>query len=120
EGQDATYLRDLASVPGLHEQLALGAQAALEHGLAGAERDLRAMVTPWPFALADVAPPVVLWYAEGDHRFKPPAGQWLADRLPNARLEILDGSHLLPLVRWTHLINDLTTISKGELHAPQP
>jgi pimeloyl-ACP methyl ester carboxylesterase len=121
EGKDAAYLDDLASVDGLHEQLALGAIAAVERGLAGAERDMRAMVSPWPFELAAVAAPVVLWYAADDHRFKPPAGQWLADRLPDARLEVFEGtSHLLPLVHWARLMNDLLALAEGEIHAPQP
>jgi pimeloyl-ACP methyl ester carboxylesterase len=125
EGKDAAYLRDLASVGGLHEQLALGAIAAVERGLAGAERDMRAMVSPWPFELADVAVPVVLWYGTEDHRFKPPVGQWLADRIPDARLEVFDGtSHLLPLVHWMQVMNDLLVLTQGltqgEVHAPQP
>jgi pimeloyl-ACP methyl ester carboxylesterase len=121
EGKDAAYLRDLASVDGLHEQLALGAIAAVENGLGGAERDMRAMVTPWPFELADVTVPVTLWYGTEDHRFKPPAGQWLADRLPDARLEVFEEtSHLLPLVHWARLMNDLLTLAQGEIHAPQP
>lgn len=121
EGKDAAYLRDLVSVEGLHEQLALGAIAAVEHGLAGAERDMRAMVSPWSFELADVVVPVVLWYGTEDHRFKPPAGQWLADRIPDARLEVFDGtSHLLPLIHWQQLMNDLLMRTQGEAHASQP
>ena len=120
EGKDAAYLADLASVPGLHDQLALGAMAAVERGLGGCHRDLRAMVSPWPFALADVTVPVVLWYGTEDRRFLPPCGQWLADRLPDARLDVCDGaSHLLPLVHWERLVNELITI-EGDHDAPQP
>jgi pimeloyl-ACP methyl ester carboxylesterase len=114
EDKDPAYLGDLVSVDGLHDQLALAALAAVEHGLAGAERDMRAMVSPWPFELGDVAAPVVLWYGSKDHRFKPPAGQWLADRLPDARLEIFEGtSHLLPLVHWAQLMDELLVLAQG-------
>ena len=113
EGKDAAYLRDLASVDGLHEWLAAMSIAAVEHGLAGAERDMRAMVSPWPFELESIAVPVVLWYGTEDHRFKPPAGRWLADRIPGARLEVFEGaSHLLPFVHWRALLDELATISK--------
>lgn len=108
EGKDAAYLRDLASVPGLHEQLASAAITAVERGLAGVERDMRALLSPWPFDLASVAVPVLLWYGSEDHLFKPPAGAWLADRLPRARLEVIEGaSHLLPLVYWNALMVEL-------------
>jgi pimeloyl-ACP methyl ester carboxylesterase len=113
EGKDAAYLRDLATVEGLHEWLARMSMAAVEHGLAGAERDMRAMVSPWPFALESINVPVVLWYGTEDHRFKPPLGRWLADRIPGARLEVLDGaSHLLPFTHWRSLLDELVTISK--------
>ena len=119
EGKDAAYLADLDSVAGLHEQLAIGAQAAVERGLAGVERDLRAMTTPLPFALADVRVPVLLWYGTADARFTPRDGEWLAARLPHARLDIFEGaSHLLPLVHWQRLITELITI-EGEIDAPQ-
>lgn len=113
EGMDRAYLADLRSVEGLHEQLALGSYAAVEHGLAGVERDMRAMVSAWPFDLESIAAPVMLWYGTEDHRFKPPAGQWLADRIPNARMEIYDGaSHLLPLVHWSTLLEELALVTK--------
>lgn len=113
EGMDAAYLADLASVEGLHEQLALGSLAAVEHGLAGVERDMRAMVSAWPFEFESIAAPVTLWYGTEDHRFKPPAGQWMADRIPDARLEIIEGaSHLLPLVHWSTLLEELALVTK--------
>jgi pimeloyl-ACP methyl ester carboxylesterase len=63
----------------------------------------------------------VLWYGTDDHRFKPPAGAWLADRLPNARLTIFERtSHLLPLVHWRTLVTELATISQGAPNAVEP
>jgi len=113
EGMDAAYLADLQSVAGLHEQLALGSLAAVEHGLAGVERDMRAMVSAWPFDLGTITAPVTFWYGTEDHRFKPPAGQWLADRIRDARVEIFDGaSHLLPLVHWSTLLEELVLVTK--------
>ncbi len=120
EGKDAPYLADLASVPGLHEQLALGSLAAVERGVAGVERDLRAMTTPLPFALADVRAPVLLWYGTADARFTPVDGEWIASRLPDAHLDVVEGaSHLLPLVHWRRLVTELIT-TEGDIDAPQP
>lgn len=108
ETKNDAYVRDLASVPRLHEQLASAAISAVERGLGGVERDLRALVSTWPFDLASVTVPVLLWYGSEDHLFEPPVGVWLADRLPNARLQVIDGaSHLLPLVHWNALISEL-------------
>jgi pimeloyl-ACP methyl ester carboxylesterase len=113
EGMDAQSLADLASVDGLYEQLALTLVAAVERGLAGLERDLRAMATPWPFALASISCPVTLWYAERDHAYPPEVGERLAAEIPNARLEIIEGAtHLLPLVRWSTLLGELALATK--------
>jgi pimeloyl-ACP methyl ester carboxylesterase len=108
EGWDARSLADLASVEGLHEQLALSLAAAVERGLAGVEGDLRAMVLPWPFELEAISIPVTMWYGTED----------LADRIPRARLEILEGaSHLLPLTNWSLLLDSLAQQLDMEEHS---
>jgi pimeloyl-ACP methyl ester carboxylesterase len=115
------YLFDLDSVDGLLDQLALGMTAAVEHGLAGAERDMRCMASPWPFDLSNIATPVQLWYGAADATFGPAAGRWLAGRIPSARLEVVDASHLLPLVRWESILTVLSShLDRREEHATQP
>jgi pimeloyl-ACP methyl ester carboxylesterase len=121
EGKPDSYLDDLASVEGLLEQLALGLVAAVEHGLAGAERDMRCMVSQWPFDLSSISVPVMLWYGVHDVMLDPAAGQWLADRIPQAQLEVVDTSHLLPLVRWESLLTTLVNhLDRKEANATQP
>ena len=121
EGKAAPYLRDLDSVAGLVDQLALGMAAAVEHGLAGVERDLRAMVAPWGFALRDIEPPVRLWYGTDDVVFGPAAGRWLAERIPTARFELVEASHLLPLVRWESILTTLVAhLDRKDVNATQP
>ncbi len=107
EGKNDDYLRDLGSVDGLHAQLAVALADAVRNGLDGVERDMRAMVSPWPFDLAAISVPVLLWYGTRDAMFGPAAGRWLADRIPTARLEVLEASHLLPLVRWGDILTTL-------------
>jgi pimeloyl-ACP methyl ester carboxylesterase len=126
EGKDAAYLADLESVDGLLERLALVSVAATARGLAGVEMDMRSMVTPWPFDLGAIRAPTVLWYGTEDQRFRPPAGQWLADRIRGARLLTVAGaSHLLPLARWRDVLADLVSLVPASLaqestHASQP
>jgi pimeloyl-ACP methyl ester carboxylesterase len=121
EGKPAEYLRDLDSVCGLRDQLALGMVAAVERGLAGTERDLRSMVLPWPFDLSAIHAPVLLWYGSDDAVFGPVAGRWLAARIPGARLEIVEASHLLPLVRWESILTVLSShLDRREENATQP
>lgn len=121
EGKSAAYLRDLFAVGGLVDQLALAAVAAVEQGLEGVIRDLRCMVSPWTFPLSSIEVPVVLWYGTDDATLGPAAGRWLADRIPGATLEVLEASHLLPLVRWESLLTNLVShVRRKEANATQP
>jgi pimeloyl-ACP methyl ester carboxylesterase len=121
EGKSAEYMRDLDSVDGLLDQLALAMAAAVEHGLAGAEQDLRQLISPWPFDITAIRVPVVLWYGSADAVFGPAAGLWLERRIPDARLDVVDASHLLPLVRWESILTVLSShLDRREEHATQP
>lgn len=121
EGKSHEYLRDLDAVDGLLDQLALGMIAAVEHDLAGTERDMRSMITPWPFDLATISTPVHLWYGSNDTVFAPAAGRWLEQRIPGATLELVEASHLLPLVRWEAILTVLSShLDRREEHATQP
>jgi pimeloyl-ACP methyl ester carboxylesterase len=84
---------------------------------------MRSMVSPWPFDLGAIRAPTVLWYGTEDRRLGPAAGQWLADRIPSARLVVVDGaSHLLPLVRWREVLADLVSVASDQEshHAAEP
>jgi pimeloyl-ACP methyl ester carboxylesterase len=121
EGKSPEYVRDLDSVLGLLDQLALATVAAVEHGLAGTEQDLRRMMSPWPFDLTTITRPVLLWYGSADAVFGPAAGRWLAQRIPGAQLDVADASHLLPLVRWESILTVLSShLDRREEHATQP
>jgi pimeloyl-ACP methyl ester carboxylesterase len=108
EGRDEHYLGDLAAVPGLTDQLALGAVLGTSAGLDGAVDDLRRQVSPWGFPLTEVAAPVWLWYGTHDTMFRPRVGRWLAERLPDGHLvEVEDGSHLAHFTRWREVLEAL-------------
>jgi hypothetical protein len=82
EGKDETYQRDLASIPGLHEQLARSIVTAVAHGLEGVELDLRTKMPQSPIAV-----PVVEWWGTE-----------------------IGVSHLLPMVRWNELVTELVSV----------
>jgi pimeloyl-ACP methyl ester carboxylesterase len=123
DGAGPAYLADLNAVPGLRAQLALGAVAAVAGGLAGVEQDCRALIEPLGVDLIDIAVPVLLWYGSEDARLGPACGRWLAERIPGARLSVVEGaSHLLPLVHWGLLLDELVPYvpTTEVVHAAEP
>lgn len=108
EGWDDISLADLAAVAGAHERLATSLAAATERGLGGVEGDLRAMATPWRFDVGSIGVPVTLWYGTNDAVYPPDIGRKLADAMPSARLEIVEGAtHLILFTHWTTLLDSL-------------
>ena len=113
EGKSAPYLRDLESVPGLADRLVLGVMAATASGFSGVEFDIRNLMMPWTFDASAIEASVLLWYGECDDVVATSVGSALADQLPRARLEIIEGaSHLLPLVHWSTLLEALVLVTK--------
>jgi len=95
---------ELAAVPGAAEQLALALQEAVREGLAGVEHDLELQLTPG-LDLATVGAPVRLVHGSADEVSPPAVGEWLAERLPEAALEVVAtaGHHLL-FTQWADLL----------------
>ena len=121
EGKDHHYRSDLASVDGLADHLAAALSTAVAGGLAGVERDLREMATPWPFDPVAIAVPVLLWYGTHDPIAPPAVGEGIAARIHDARVDVVESSHLLPLVRWESLLITLVSeFERKEPHASQP
>ena len=57
--------------------------------------DYSSYLKPWGFNPRDVKVPVVIWQAELDRNVPIQHGKWLAENLPNTRLEIRNGeSHM--------------------------
>jgi pimeloyl-ACP methyl ester carboxylesterase len=57
--------------------------------------DYSSYLKPWGFDPRDVKVPVVIWQAELDRNVPIQHGKWLAENLPNTRLEIRKGeSHM--------------------------
>jgi len=108
EGKSREYLDDLESVPGLDDQLAVGALVASAGGQSGAAFDVRNLMIDWDFPLSDVSAPVQLWYGTRDDVAPVDAGDALAEQLPAATLRVVSGaSHLLLLTHWTEILESL-------------
>lgn len=78
---------------------------ALDEGFAqgaaaGYARDTVLAMGRWPFALADVAVPVDLWYGEQDASHSPDNGAFLASRIPGAHRRVVPG--IGGALLWTH------------------
>ena len=113
EAKSTAYLDDLDSVPGLADQLVIGMLAATADGSSGVEFDVRNLMTPWTFDPSAIQSPVLLWYGDCDDVVASSVGVALAERLPRASLEIIEGaSHLLPLVHWSTLLEALALTTK--------
>jgi pimeloyl-ACP methyl ester carboxylesterase len=85
--------------------MAAGVVDAVAQGLGGLEHDIALQVTPPDFELGDVRCPVRLWYGSLDRSAPPAFGRWLAARLADATLDIVDGAgHCFVLPRWEQIV----------------
>ena len=70
-------------------QVALG--EGLRPGIEGARQDLRLFCAPWGLPLADIDVPAVVWQGSDDPIVPPGAAYYLAETLPNCRLDVVQG-----------------------------
>lgn len=67
----------------------------MQHGWDWVADDYSSYLKPWGFDPRDVKVPTVIWQAELDKNVPIQHGRWLAEKLPNSRLEIREGeSHM--------------------------
>jgi pimeloyl-ACP methyl ester carboxylesterase len=101
--QDAELLRAATTTADL--------ATSVREALAGPEgylRDAALTFRPWAFDVTTVRCPTWLWYGEEDQRSRP-GGDWLAARIPGARLQVVPGAtHLATLLRsWDSILATL-------------
>jgi pimeloyl-ACP methyl ester carboxylesterase len=51
-----------------------------------------------------VQAPVTLWWGDDDRVCPPPIGGAFAERLPNAELRLVEGTHQLLFARWRDIL----------------
>jgi pimeloyl-ACP methyl ester carboxylesterase len=71
-------------------------------------RELAYLGRPWGFELADVGAPVTLWWGDDDRVCPPPIADAYVDRLPNAALRLVPGTHQLLFARWREILADVS------------
>lgn len=68
--------------------------AATAGGPSGVVRELGLLARPWPIDLSTVSVPVTVFHGRRDTNVTPATGEALAERLPEATFEPVDGDHL--------------------------
>jgi pimeloyl-ACP methyl ester carboxylesterase len=82
--------------PEVREMMVANWQEATRQGAAGWMDDDLAFTRPWGFELAEVTPEVRLWHGDLDVLSPRSHGRRVADRLPNATFELVEGKgHML-------------------------
>jgi pimeloyl-ACP methyl ester carboxylesterase len=71
-------------------------------------RELAYLGRPWGFDVADVRTPVTLWWGDADVVCPPAIGKGYAERLPNAELRVVEGTHQLLFQRWRDILADVS------------
>ena len=92
--------------PGVLDRLRGMLDEALVHGDAGMVADIAGYtLQPWGFEPAEVAAEVLLAYGAKDAVAGPAHGQWWLDRLPHARLDVVEGvGHLVVVPVWDSVV----------------
>lgn len=104
EGAGEHGRAELAAVPGAVDQMARALEAAVRQGCDGLEADLARQLQRG-LDVAHVAAPARLVHGTLDGVSPPEVGEWLAARLPDARLEVVEGgAHHLLFPRWAELL----------------
>jgi pimeloyl-ACP methyl ester carboxylesterase len=63
----------------------------LRSGIGGVRQDLRLFCGPWGLPLAEIDVPTVLWQGSDDTIVPPSVAYYLAETLPNCRLDVIQG-----------------------------
>jgi pimeloyl-ACP methyl ester carboxylesterase len=85
-------------------------------------RDAALLFRDWGFDPAEVRAPTQLWYGAHDDRNPPATGQWWADRIAGARLQVTPTTHLATLLaNWESILSTLRRgFETGAERPPQP
>jgi pimeloyl-ACP methyl ester carboxylesterase len=94
--------------PATDEAYARGRVESFRDGGLWLAQELAYLGRPWGFELTDVRAPVTLWWGERDTVCPPPIGRDFEQRLPNATLRVVEGTHQLLFSRWREILEDVT------------
>jgi pimeloyl-ACP methyl ester carboxylesterase len=102
---DADVLRESRSFDACFES----ARMAWRASALGVMTDAEIYATPWGFALEDVRVPVRLWHGTKDRSFSFRVAEYVASRLPNCELRLVEdaGHYSLPIRHTREILTDL-------------
>ena len=92
--------------PAHDEAYSRGRAESFRHGGLWLAQELAYLGRPWGFELADVTPPVALWWGTRDYITPPELAHAYARELPHAELKLVEGSHQLLFSRWREILVD--------------
>jgi pimeloyl-ACP methyl ester carboxylesterase len=108
EHRDPAGTHELASVAGGADRMADALVEAVRHGLAGVAADVEAQARALDVDVAAVGCRTLLWYGSADAVTPPKFGEWYAQVLPDATLEIVPGAaHYLLFTHWADILRTL-------------
>lgn len=85
-------------------------------GFKGSAYELSIEVKPWGFDLEDITVPVTIWQGAADTLVPLHTAEWVASRIPGARLKVVEGAgHLMLFDRWSDIFGPL---NEGARHQP--
>ena len=84
--------RALLARPEVRANLQTALREGLRPGIAGARQDLRQFCGPWRLVLEEIDVPSIVWQGSDDTIVPPAAAYYLAEALPNCRLDVIQGA----------------------------
>jgi pimeloyl-ACP methyl ester carboxylesterase len=105
---------DTAALTGeLADYVAGSFRHAMDQGAAGLLEDNLQVMQPWGFDVADITVPVSVWQGAHDKMVPFAHGQWLAARIPGARVHLFDDEGHLSLVhRMEEMLAELVELAE--------
>ena len=90
-------------------------EAVAQGNFNGVASDTVLESSAWPFELAAVTQPVVLYHGDTDTDVFPAAAEYLAEQLPSATLHMIAGeSHSIIRRKWYDCLVEVIAAAQGE------
>jgi pimeloyl-ACP methyl ester carboxylesterase len=104
--------RRLLTMPGIGEPYGAAIREAFRQGPAGPILEAAVLVRPWPFSLAQISAPTVVWHGADDRNVPATWAADLAAMIPRAEVRLIDGAgHLLFLERAGSILGAVRAIA---------
>lgn len=100
--------KKLLEDPAIRQQMKDYRREAYRQNPAGIAREIKILISPWGFNLADIKPTIHLWYWEGDMMVPPQMGRYLEQHIPNTVSRFLPGGgHFSLYSHWREALETL-------------